>query len=371
VGEGVAAGAGSGPGADAPAPGGATAWAGLAVLLALLAAGATAHAFFPTAYYRLSQEDGPVEWATVWSFAAAALLHARAALARGGLRRGFGALLAAFCLVVAAEEISWGQRLLGYRSPDYFLEHNRQQELTLHNAVEDAVRERGLLAVIVGYGVLLPLAVRWRPLRPLAQRFGVIAPPLALAPGFAATALLYAAYPWRFVGEWVELVLGVGLLATGAARPRALAAALAGVAAAGFATGPLLAAAQPPDPERVEAARRELAALHEDWSQGRLRTDCGLHRRLYHVVEEEGQAALRSGRFATLSGLPEERARFFLDPWSSPYWVMDRCEEDGARRIRVYSMGPNRRRDSVPAEVLPDDLAETILEWSPEAEEGP
>ena len=36
--------------------------------------------------------------------------------------RGF--CMASRCFVVAMEEISWGQRLFGYRAPAYFLGHN-------------------------------------------------------------------------------------------------------------------------------------------------------------------------------------------------------------------------------------------------------
>jgi hypothetical protein len=43
--------------------------------------------------------------------------------------------LAIFCLVVGLEEISWGQTLLGWNSPDFFQESNKQQETNLHNLI--------------------------------------------------------------------------------------------------------------------------------------------------------------------------------------------------------------------------------------------
>jgi hypothetical protein len=84
-------------------------------------------------------EDGPVEWATAIGFMAAAAMLAMAVLrpgehlqARGPLRflMGLGALAFAF---VALEEVSYGQRVLGFTTPDAFAERNDQGEFNLHN----------------------------------------------------------------------------------------------------------------------------------------------------------------------------------------------------------------------------------------------
>ncbi len=349
-------------------------WLGAVVLAALLGVAATLQALQPSDYYTLSQEDGLVEWATVWAFLLAAAAHLRLVWGQRGVARSYGLLVAAFCVVVAMEEISWGQRLLGFRPPTYFLEHNAQQELTWHNQVDDRIRKLALQSVLLGYGVLLPLLplwrTLWRRLETAAKRLGIAPPPAPLAAGFALTSLVYATYPFRFVGEWVELALGLGLLAgVWPAWSRLLPATAAAFALA-LATEPVLQGLRPVDPQATQHAVRELAALHRDWNEGRLRTKCGVHGRLFHVVEEDGLKELRSGRFTGLPELSTERARYFLDPWEQPYWVMDRCEEDGTRRIRVYSFGPNRRRDSTSTEVRDDDVAETILEWvAPDDEE--
>lgn len=343
-------------------------WFAPAVILAVIGVSGVVQALWPDAYYRVSQEDGPVEWATVWAFVLAAAAHLGIAASRRGLATLYGLSLAAFCIFVAGEEISWGQRLFGYQSPEYFLAHNEQQELTLHNTVDDGTRKLVLQAALLGYGLVLPLLVRWDRLRPLAERLGVVAPPLPLAVGFVAIWGFYVIYPWKFTGEWVELSMGLGMLAGVWSLPASLLPALAAVVIGAVATPPLLASLRTPDPEASAKVALELAAFHEDWRRGRLRTECGLHRRLYHAVED-GLERMNDGAFTALEGLPEERARFFLDPWSQPYWVMDRCEEDGTRRIRVYSFGPNRRRDSTHEEVRPDDVAETILEWIAEPEE--
>ena len=84
-----------------------------------------------------------------------------------------------FCFIVAMEEISWGQRLLGYRPPAYFLEYNYQQEFNFHNVVETDYRKLALTLVIAGYGIVLPLAVRFMYLKIWFKRAGIVAPTIA------------------------------------------------------------------------------------------------------------------------------------------------------------------------------------------------
>ncbi|MBW2719351.1 MAG: hypothetical protein JRD94_12630, partial [Deltaproteobacteria bacterium] len=102
------------------------------ILLGLLGAFAWLEAAYPNAYYRSVQEDQALEWASFYSFFVAGGVFAIAASRQ---RRTSGALpwflvgLSLFCVFVAMEEISWGQRVFGHRPPDYFLAENFQQEL--------------------------------------------------------------------------------------------------------------------------------------------------------------------------------------------------------------------------------------------------
>ena len=112
-------------------------------------------------------------------------------------------------------------------------------------------------------------------------------------------------------------------------------------------------------PENVDAARQEVEALRSDFEDRRVRTRCGVHKRLYTYVQKYEQTHLLEGAFARLQtqGLPEERADFFLDPWNSPYWVRDTCAtRSEQRRVFVYSFGPNRKRDSTRSEIRGDDI---------------
>ena len=82
-------------------------------------------------YIYSMQEDESLEWATFWAFLLAFLTATVAAwrqVRQSGRLPWFLAGVGLFCFVVAMEEISWGQRILGYRPPVYFLEHNFQQE---------------------------------------------------------------------------------------------------------------------------------------------------------------------------------------------------------------------------------------------------
>ncbi len=359
--------------------------ANLFVLAPLLWAAAL-HARSATAYAASVQEDGVLEWATVWAFVLAAGLFAVGAARQRRDRQTlpwFSIGLALFCLLVALEEISWGQRLLGYRPPAYFLEHNFQQELNVHNLIDTSLRKLILKAIIIGYGLALPLLCLAEPSRRLIERLGVWAPPLALSPGFAASAVAYEVYPWKYTGELVEVVLGFGfafaaisgLGLSDSTYPRSflprwttLVAASLALTALGVVSGTLSARVHLGHPGIVEAAQAETEALRRDLEAltnangGEPISDCGLHRRVYTWVTRSEVLQLYEGQFAALKlqGLPEERADFFLDPWNSPYWVRHRCSSE-RQRVFIYSFGPNRRRDSNFRELAGDDVG-TILE---------
>lgn len=109
-----------------------------------------------------TREDGPIESAGFACFLVASVLAFVAAhLVRPARRPALAALaLGAVLFVVAGEEISWGQRLVGMETPEVLADRNRQDELNIHNI--DGLQQRvifGQLAV-AGAGVLLPRFVR-------------------------------------------------------------------------------------------------------------------------------------------------------------------------------------------------------------------
>lgn len=188
-------------------------------------------------YKVLIAEDGPFEWAQVVLFLTAAALAT--VLARGHASRGRRPVAAMFLLgvvalvVIAGEEISWGQRLLGIETPEVLVELNRQEELTLHNihAVEDLFR---LAVLTIGlFGAIAPFVLRrprWRVRAP--HLVAAFVPHPVFAPAFAAIAgwriyrsLLPAPAGYEFaVGEFaevMELILGITVVLVLALQVRA------------------------------------------------------------------------------------------------------------------------------------------------------
>jgi hypothetical protein len=88
---------------------------------------------------RFLSEDGPIENGTAAVLVAGAVLALARGSRSGGRRdwRGLatGLFLAVVLVFGAGEELSWGQRMLGYASPAFFQEMNSHGEVTLHNLV--------------------------------------------------------------------------------------------------------------------------------------------------------------------------------------------------------------------------------------------
>jgi len=356
------------------------------LLLGFLGTFAWLEASHPDIFYRSVQEDQALEWASFWSFFVAGGVFALAAWRQ---RRRTGALpwfvvgLALFCVFVAMEEISWGQRVFGHRPPDYFLAENYQQEINFHNLASTDLRLLVFRGIILGYGVLLPLLALVPVVRRMLDRFAIVTPPLGLTPSMFAMFWVHSAYPWKFTGEVVECALGFAFLFVAIANAERFSGKRGGgsisrtaglvalVIVLAFSTAWWSQNRRSVDPANPSLAKAETEALKNDLvelADARNKpaiTKCGLHKRVYTFVNKKKYARpLTEGSFTGLvdRGLPETRAEFFLDPWNSPYWIRDRCDaETGRRVVFVYSFGPNRSRDSSRWEILGDDIGAYAL----------
>jgi hypothetical protein len=300
----------------------------------------------PARFENAMREDGWAEWATFCAFSLAAGLAIHAAWRRHALPNfAWLALcgLAAFCVFVAGEEISWGQRLLGFRPPALFLENNHQQESNLHNLLKGIFETRWMVfSVAAAYGVVAPY------LAYVARFPRVFAAPRALLPWFAVVAWLELSYPYELVGELAELLLGLLFLADIVERRRELGIDLSGygLRRAGYAVAALGGALlclplnevslRDNTRELVTHTRQDLATLAQRMQNGdvvrsTLFKKREVHKRLY--------TAVKSG-YVDLS-----RERFYLDAWNSPYWLAFERTGEGRGRVILYSFGPNRRRD--------------------------
>jgi hypothetical protein len=133
------------------------------------------------------EEDGLIEWLTVAFLLGVAFVSiGRFFRLRAVRSRLFLAcLLGAGGLFIfgAGEEISWGQRLLGFGTPAAIEQFNTQNEFTVHNLEFGGVRLNqvvfGLLLtiVVVAYVLVLPAIWQfWPPMRGLMDQFAVPVP---------------------------------------------------------------------------------------------------------------------------------------------------------------------------------------------------
>ena len=109
-------------------------------------------------------EDGFVEWATVIVLMITMLVCFRRVLVlrkqRSRLFLSVTFLLGLFCFFGAGEEVSWGQRVLGLESPDFFQDNNAQGEIGLHNLVIEVDGERlKVNKLIFGTGLALAMLI--------------------------------------------------------------------------------------------------------------------------------------------------------------------------------------------------------------------
>lgn len=186
--------AGRAPSARAPdlQIGGLSLVAGCAVIALLIVDRALFHA--------MAGEDLALEWASALLLFAGGFLFLAAALRRRRIANGaaldlliligFGGLF----LLIAMEEISWGQRVIGFETPGAMAEINWQSEFNFHNLQTDLSE----LGYYLGTGILLialPLVKEtlphWWPVR----RFGAFMPDRTVA--LISAPMLFLSY-----GHW-------------------------------------------------------------------------------------------------------------------------------------------------------------------------
>jgi hypothetical protein len=145
-----------------------------------------------------TREDGPVEDATALLYFLAGLMALVAFVASGPSRffrwhtnRNMYLLaLAAFLLLCAGEEISWGQRAFGWNTPEAFEAINRQHETNIHNVLSVTLCGRLLTFLALGYTLVIPVAyARLHRARMLLNFSGMLIPPLYIGCFFLAAYL--------------------------------------------------------------------------------------------------------------------------------------------------------------------------------------
>jgi hypothetical protein len=306
----------------------------------------------------IAQEDSWIEWATVAAFGAACVGFALAGAKQPFKDGWFAWGLSLFCFMVAGEEVSWGQRLVGYVPPEIFLKHNYQEEANIHNLLTQFVEQSWMVIFILAtWGILFPI-VRQMAGR-LFERLRVIEPPLALAVWSILGIILLREYPLEMTAEYIELLTGMIFLATALPlvelrwRP---------YVALSVPVLLVIAAATYQDlqdtfgsPQKLACAEAETKALTKAIEGGAALPKLFGKRAVdlrVHTLIEDGYLKpeiLKAFDTVTCEGVTKDpdRRDFALDPWGQPYWMYYELGADGGTGTALfYSFGENRRYDS-------------------------
>ena len=122
--------------------------------------------------------------------------------------------------IFCGEEISWGQRIFNYGTPDTIEQVNVQREFNLHNLQGVETLKYTLLSLLMFVtGVMLPGIALFGWGKKLLQKLAFPVLPLCYS-GFFIAAYLYGAYyfealPIDAASEVRELMMGLGLAAFG------------------------------------------------------------------------------------------------------------------------------------------------------------
>jgi hypothetical protein len=170
------------------------------------------------------REDGIVEWLTVVAYIGTAVLSfmMAATLRKSGQSYWFLIGLGLFALFVAGEEVSWGQRLFGFGTPQALSQVNYQDELNLHNTIPVLLgtsSRKIYTFLVIGYGMILPLLSHWKPVNAFFRRYNIIVPPLSMLPLFLVIAPMgWFDKPSGREEEWAEMLFGFGFWITAIIR---------------------------------------------------------------------------------------------------------------------------------------------------------
>jgi len=172
---------------------------------------------------RLTAEDGIVETAqAVFYFILASIFFhftviiARERECRKATKIGY-LVLAVLFLFIALEEISWGQRIIGFDTPGSLEEQNYQEETTVHNlgnywsGIFFYLYSASVIAFVFLFGVLLPiLKCRFKNMKVFLDRNRIPIPQLELVFGFILGSLFICKEDYVIL-QLLVLVIGTAI----------------------------------------------------------------------------------------------------------------------------------------------------------------
>ena len=139
------------------------------------------------------REDGLIEYSTAFLFLAAAGLSAHLSIKLPEKRRKVAHMVLALGFFLCfGEEISWGQRIFNFDTPELVQSFNVQGEVNIHNSFGYSADHIFIAGVFV-YGAIIPLlAYRYNFIHRLFDISGLPLASLGLAIGFLLASLLHS-----------------------------------------------------------------------------------------------------------------------------------------------------------------------------------
>jgi hypothetical protein len=173
----------------------AVSWFALVIFPLFVLFFARAYISDPSVYRNYLYEDHLVEWLTaIFLFLASIISFVIAARIRkkDGYLHWFFIAFGLLCLTLALEEISWGQRIFGWKTPRFLGRYSAKSagkaETNLHNVLRGitGIRTRYIYsAVALLYGILLPILYTWNArVKSYLDRRRFVVPSVWLTPGF-------------------------------------------------------------------------------------------------------------------------------------------------------------------------------------------
>lgn len=163
-------------------------------------------------------EDGIVEYLTAILFLIACFYSFKSAVSHNGsLRKVVSILLTFGFLLCFLEEISWGQRLLKFSTPENLQALNVQKEMNLHNLLGYFADHVFISGVFI-FGFMMPLVASFAPLlRKFCYAFGLPLASGGLALGFFIATLfqkwIFSEYDYGVrIAEIRELLSSLGFV---------------------------------------------------------------------------------------------------------------------------------------------------------------
>ncbi|HEY1024335.1 MAG TPA: hypothetical protein VGE26_04175 [Sphingobacteriaceae bacterium] len=163
-------------------------------------------------YRAIISEDHLVEWLTFAALFSAGMVSLWVAWQiklRYHYLHWFFILFLGFNLLAGFEEVSWGQRVFGFSSNEFFQEYNDQKETNLHNTFQGILQIKTkhlALLVLFIYGVIMPwLKQRNKLPQYLVERYQFIIPPVFLRIPFLLGTVLMLDFQTGYEEEIGEL----------------------------------------------------------------------------------------------------------------------------------------------------------------------